>query len=276
MQNNSTIGFIGAGNMTNAIIKGLIDNGYDKDNIKISDIDKSLLKQRNKQFGIDTYNKNIQICKNCDIVILAVKPQILNIICTEIKEHIDTNHLIISIAAGISLADIYHWLNKKHTIIRAMPNTPVLVKQGVIGLFANDLVSSKQKARVVSILSTISYCFWVEKEEIIDIITAISGSGPAYFLLLMQIITETAINMGIDEKIAKEITIQTALGTSIMAANNSKDSKQLRSDITSKKGTTEAAINYLQDQNFESIIAKSIRIAINRARELHAEINNVK
>lgn len=274
MQSKLVIGFIGSGNMANAIIQGLVDNNYNKNNIKISDIDKSLLEKRKQQFGVDTYNENKDICSNCDVVILAVKPQILNTICTEIKHHIKKDNLIISIAAGVSVDSIYRWLDKKHALIRAMPNTPILVKQGVTGLFANNLVSTEQKELIASLLSNISYCFWVEKEETIDAVTAISGSGPAYFLLMMQAITKAATSIGIEENIAKEITTRTILGTSIMADNSNKDLQQLRFDITSKKGTTEAAIDYLQNKNFENIINTAIKIAFNRAKELKSEMDN--
>lgn len=272
MQNNSIIGFIGAGNMTNAIIKGLIDNGYNKDNIIISDIDDNLLKKRQQEFAIKTYNKNSDILINCDIVILAVKPQNLHLVCLEIKDYVSEKNLILSIVAGINLANIYKWLGKKAKIIRAMPNTPILVKKGVVGLFANELVANKEKNVIDLILSKVSSCFWLKEEQEIDAITAISGSGPAYFLMLMEIMTAAAIEIGIDEKIAKEITIKTALGASIMADNSDKDSKQLRVDITSKKGTTEAAINYLEEQKFRDIMTKAIKMAFNRAKALQKEI----
>ena len=157
-----------------------------------------------------------------------------------------------------------------------MPNTPALFQSGVTGLFANDLVSNQQKELVTSILSSVGECFWVDDEKLIDAITAISGSGPAYFFLLMQSITQAATALGLDEKTANSLSIQTSLGASLMATKSGKDSKILRKEVTSPNGTTQAAIESFQDQNFEGIVAAATRAAYDRAQELSNDLGDVE
>ena len=156
-----------------------------------------------------------------------------------------------------------------------MPNTPALFQSGVTGLYANDLVTLEQKNLVDVLLSSVGECFWVNEEKLLDAITAISGSGPAYFFLLMQSMKQAAMALGLDEKTADSLSIQTSHGASIMATNSGKDSKTLRSEVTSPNGTTQAAIETFQDQNFEGIVAAAIRAAYDRARELSRELGEI-
>jgi len=155
-----------------------------------------------------------------------------------------------------------------------MPNTPALLQHGVTGLFQNELVNDEQKALVTTILSSVGDCFWVNEESLIDAITAISGSGPAYFFLLMQSMTQAGIALGLDEKTAKQLSIQTGFGASLMATTSGNDPETLRANVTSPNGTTQAAIECFQDQNFEGIVASATRAAFNRARELSNELGN--
>ena len=275
MQNKSVIGFIGAGNMAYALIKGLINNGYGAENIKVSDLDESLLDSRKSELGIDTYTNNGELIATCDVVVLAVKPQVMNAVCKGLHGAIKPNHLFVSIAAGIRGNDICRWLGGDYALVRTMPNTPALVQQGATGLFANSLVSEEQKTIVSSVLSAIGDCFWVAEEKLIDAITAISGSGPAYFFLMMQSMTQAGLALGLDEKTASELSIKTALGASVMAANSDDDPKQLRVNVTSPNGTTQAAIEAFQDQNFEGIVAGATRAAFDRARELSNQLGDV-
>jgi pyrroline-5-carboxylate reductase len=157
-----------------------------------------------------------------------------------------------------------------------MPNTPALMQHGVTGLFQNNLVNEEQKALVTTILSSVGNCFWVNDEKLIDAITAISGSGPAYFFLLMQSMAQAGIALGLDEKTAKELSVQTGFGASLMATKSGKDPKTLRTDVTSPNGTTQAAIECFQDQNFEGIVASATRAAFDRARELSNELGNIE
>jgi len=275
MQNKSVIGFIGAGNMAYALIKGLVNNGYGAENIKISDLDEALLNSRNSELGVATFTDNTALIAECDVVILAVKPQVMDNVCKGLQGAIKSSHLFVSIAAGIRASDICRWLGDDYALVRTMPNTPALVQQGATGLFANDLVSEEHKTIVTSVLSAIGDCFWVAEEKLIDAITAISGSGPAYFFLMMQSMTQAAMALGLDEKTASALSVKTALGASVMAANSDADPKQLRANVTSPNGTTQAAIESFQDQNFEGIVANATRAAFERAHELSIQLGDV-
>ncbi|MDB4139023.1 pyrroline-5-carboxylate reductase [Candidatus Thioglobus sp.] len=276
MENKTVIGFIGAGNMAYALIKGLLSNGFDAKNINVSDSNDELLINRQSELKITTYSDNNSLLDNSDIVVFAVKPQVLSIVCLQLKNKVKPNHLFVSIVAGIRGNDINRWLGGNFALVRTMPNTPALFQSGVTGLFANDLVSNQQKELVTSILSSVGQCFWVDDEKLIDAITAISGSGPAYFFLLMQSITQAATALGLDEKTANSLSIQTSLGASLMATKSGKDSKTLRKEVTSPNGTTQAAIESFQDQNFEGIVAAATRAAYDRARELSNDLGDVE
>ena len=276
MENKTVIGFIGAGNMAYALIKGLLSNGFDAKNINVSDSNEELLINRQSELKITTYSDNNSLLDNSDIVVFAVKPQVLSIVCLQLKNKVKPNHLFVSIVAGIRGNDINRWLGGNFALVRTMPNTPALFQSGVTGLFANDLVSNQQKELVTSILSSVGECFWVDDEKLIDAITAISGSGPAYFFLLMQSIMQAATALGLDEKTANSLSIQTSLGASLMATKSGKDSKTLRKEVTSPNGTTQAAIESFQDQNFEGIVAAATRAAYDRARELSNDLGDVE
>jgi pyrroline-5-carboxylate reductase len=274
MENKTVIGFIGAGNMAYALIKGLLSNGFDAKNINVSDSNEGLLIKRQSELNITTYSDNSAILDNSDIVVFAVKPQVLSIVCLQLKNKVKQSHLFVSIVAGIRANDINRWLGGNFALVRTMPNTPALFQSGVTGLFANDLVSAQQKELVTSILSSVGECFWVDEEKLIDAITAISGSGPAYFFLFIQSITQAATALGLDEKTANSLSIQTSLGASLMATKSGKDSKTLRKEVTSPNGTTQAAIESFQDQNFEGIVAAATRAAYDRARQLSNELGD--
>ena len=274
MQNKTTIGFIGAGNMGYALAKGLLDSGYPVKNVKISDKNEDVLNERSKKLGVDVFINNKDLVKVSDVIVLSVKPQALFEVCVDLKKSMNPNLLVISIAAGVRINDINRWLGGEFALVRAMPNTPALMQQGVTGIFANKLVSEEQKSIVSTVLLTVGQCFWVNEEDLIDAITAISGSGPAYFFLLMQSITQAAIALGLDEETANSLSIQTSYCASIMATKINKDPKILRRNVTSPNGTTQAAIEYFQDQNFEGIVASATRAAYERAREISIELGN--
>ena len=276
MEKDTVIGFIGAGNMAYALINGLLNNGYDSKNIKVSDPNDELLQKREAELNITTFENNSSLVEACDIIVFAVKPQVLSKVCLELREKIKPKHLFISIVAGIRVNDINRWLGGNYSLVRTMPNTPALMQHGVTGLFPNELVSDEQKALVTTILSSVGDCFWVNEEKLIDAITAISGSGPAYFFLLMQSMTQAGMALGLDEKTAKELSVQTAFGASLMATKSGKDPKTLRTNVTSPNGTTQAAIESFQDQNFEGIVASATRAAFDRARELSTELGDVE
>jgi len=276
MENKTVIGFIGAGNMAYALIKGLLNNGFDANQINISDPNEELLLNRESELKVTTYSDNTSLLINSDIIFFAVKPQVLSSVCLELKGVVKSKHLFVSIVAGIRSSDINRWLGGNFALIRTMPNTPALFQSGVTGLFANEVVDNEQKSLVESILSAVGECFWVNEEKLIDAITAISGSGPAYFFLLMESMKQAGMALGLDEETANSLSIQTAYGASLMANKTGKDSRTLRTEVTSPNGTTQSAIESFQDQNFEGIVANATRAAYDRARELSNELGDTE
>jgi pyrroline-5-carboxylate reductase len=276
MENKTVIGFIGAGNMAYALIKGLLNNGFDANQINISDPNEELLRNRESELKVTTYSDNTSLLSNSDIIFFAVKPQVLSSVCLELKGVVKSKHLFVSIVAGIRSSDINRWLGGNFALIRTMPNTPALFQSGVTGLFANEVVDNEQKSLVESILSSVGECFWVNEEKLIDAITAISGSGPAYFFLLMESMKQAGMALGLDEETANSLSIQTAYGASLMANKTGKDSRTLRTEVTSPNGTTQSAIESFQDQNFEGIVANATRAAYDRARELSNELGDAE
>jgi len=274
MQNSTTIGFIGAGNMAYALISGLINNGFNAQNIKLSDADAALLSRRQAEFNLEVFTDNIELASQCDVVVLAIKPQILSIVCKELRAHIDHQPLIISIAAGVRATDINRWLGGNTAIVRTMPNTPALLGKGATGMMANDIVSNEQKALAEQILGAVSQCLWVEDEKMLDAVTALSGSGPAYFFLMIESMAKAGVALGLDEKTAEQLSIQTALGASMMASSSGDSAHELRAKVTSPNGTTQAAIESFQDQNFEMVVSHAMRAAFDRARKMGAELGD--
>jgi pyrroline-5-carboxylate reductase len=274
MKNTTTIGFIGAGNMAYAIISGLINNDFSADNIKISDTNESLLSLRKKEFSLEVFTDNSELVRHCDVIVLAVKPQMLSSVCQLLKQALNSNTLIISIAAGVRVHDIDRWLGEDCAIVRTMPNTPALLNQGVTGMFANERVSDAQKELATSILNSVGQSLWVTDEVMLDAVTALSGSGPAYFFLMIESMSKAGVALGLDEKTAQSLSIQTALGASMMASVSDESPRNLRANVTSPNGTTQAAIESFQDQNFDMIVAHAMRAAFDRASQLAAELSD--
>jgi pyrroline-5-carboxylate reductase len=274
MKNSTTIGFIGAGNMAYAIISGLINNDFSAENIKISDTNESLLSLRKKEFNLEVFTDNSELVRHCDVIVLAVKPQMLSSVCQLLKQALNSNTLIISIAAGVRVHDIDRWLGEDCAIVRTMPNTPALLNQGVTGMFANERVSDAQKELATSILNSVGQSLWVTDEVMLDAVTALSGSGPAYFFLMIESMSKAGVALGLDEKTAQSLSIQTALGASMMASVSDESPRNLRANVTSPNGTTQAAIESFQDQNFDMIVAHAMRAAFDRASQLAAELSD--
>ena len=274
MKNSTTIGFIGAGNMAYAIISGLINNDFSAENIKISDTNESLLSLRKKEFNLEVFTDNSELVRHCDVIVLAVKPQMLSSVCQLSKQALNSNTLIISIAAGVRVHDIDRWLGGDCAIVRTMPNTPALLNQGVTGMFANERVSDAQKELATSILNSVGQSLWVTDEVMLDAVTALSGSGPAYFFLMIESMSKAGVALGLDEKTAQSLSIQTAIGASMMASVSDESPRDLRANVTSPNGTTQAAIESFQDQNFDMIVAHAMRAAFDRASQLAAELSD--
>jgi len=265
--------FIGGGNMASSLISGLINNKHNASDITVTDPDQKKLDQLNKQFSINTDVDNLEAIKNANVIVLAVKPQVLKEVCESLKDTICENRpLIISIAAGIRSTDIDRWLGNNNSIVRCMPNTPALIQAGATGLFANHNTLAEQKETADNILSSAGITLWVDTEEQLDAVTAISGSGPAYFFLFLEAMQKAGTQLGLDEKTAGLLAKQTALGAARMALEGDDDTATLRARVTSKGGTTAAAISSFENNNFSDIINQALTAAHDRAIELADEL----
>lgn len=265
---NKTLAFIGAGNMAKAIIGGLIAQGYDAKKITASGPRIENLQQVADEFSVKITIDNLAAARNAEVIILSVKPQMLKQVATEIASAISHQPLIISLAAGITTDSLQSWLGGNSSLVRAMPNTPSQVLLGATGLFANAQVTVAQKEIAQNILSAVGIVTWVDKEPLINTVTAVSGSGPAYYFLFMEAMIEAAIQQGMSPTDAKALTLQTALGAATLAVKSDLDVSELRRRVTSPKGTTEQAILSFESDQLRAIVAKAMQACANRADEL--------
>jgi len=263
------ITFIGGGNMARSLIGGLISDGFDPHHIHVSDAEPLCLQALTDKYPIHAYSSNIEAAKACDVLILAVKPQQLQSVVRQLAPHWQADTLLISIAAGIRIADIARWLEQdKAAIVRAMPNTPSLVQAGATALSANDFVSTQQHELAESILRAVGLALWVDDEGKMDAVTALSGSGPAYFFLVMEAMEFAATEMGLDAESARLLCLQTAFGAAKMALESDETTKTLRERVTSPGGTTECALHELEDGGIRSLFENALVAAALRSREL--------
>ncbi|MDM8568100.1 pyrroline-5-carboxylate reductase [Thiotrichales bacterium HSG1] len=260
---DSIITFIGGGNMASCLVGGLLETGFVTDNLRVADPSSEPL---TNQFSVQHYTDNSQALDGADIVVLAVKPQILPEVTKAITVP-STSPLFISIAAGIRIDDIARWLGPDHPIpiVRVMPNTPALVRSGASALFAGKHVDNEQKELAESILRAVGLTLWLEDEEQMNIVTALSGSGPAYAFLMMEVLEKAAISLGLPQESSRLLTLQTAFGSAKMALESNEDAATLRERVTSKGGTTEQAINALQDGGLQNLFDQALQAAKQRS-----------
>lgn len=274
------IGFIGGGNMANSLIGGLINAGFSASDITIAEPDKARLQALDEQFKISTTENNSDTLQ-CDVIVLAVKPQLLKTVCLQLEANLKNqtnNPLFISIAAGVKSTDINRWLNgnqnKQSAIVRCMPNTPSLVQCGASGLFANDQVSDAQKTSAEDIMQAVGTVIWVDTENQLNAVTAVSGSGPAYFFLMMEAMQQAGETLGLNKDISQKLVLQTALGASRMATESDHSPAELRQMVTSKGGTTEQAILSFQNANYFQIVQDALQAANDRSISLADELGS--
>ncbi|MDT8371656.1 MAG: pyrroline-5-carboxylate reductase [Gammaproteobacteria bacterium] len=267
------ITFIGGGNMARNLIGGLLADGFQSDNIHVADPDPDCLRALTTQFGVHTYNDNNKACAVADIVILAIKPQQLQSVVKEIANDWSQDRLLISIAAGIRLKDITRWLHHDNAaIVRTMPNTPSLVQAGATALYASEHVTKAQHELAESILRSVGLALWVKDEVQLDAVTALSGSGPAYFFLVMEAMEFAATEMGLPPETARLLCLQTAFGAAKMALESDESTASLRHRVTSPGGTTERAIHELEDGGLRGLFENALIAAALRSRELATEL----
>jgi len=273
--NKLKIGFIGAGNMARSLIGGLITSGLPADNIRASTPDTDQLQALSHDFGIQTSPDNQDTVDHSEVVVLAVKPQILKPVCQALTARHD--NLYLSVAAGIPTSSLGRWLGQKTdgaplAIIRAMPNTPALLQTGATVLYANAHTSEEQRESAEAIMRAVGLALWVEDEAQMDAVTALSGSGPAYYFLFMEAMINAAEELGLSTASARLLTVQTAFGAAKMALEIDEEPATLRQNVTSPGGTTERAIQTFQQGGLEKLVASALTAARDRARELAEEL----
>ena len=269
---HATIAFIGAGNMSRAIFGGMLKNGYPAEQIFATGRDLAKLADL-AEMGIKIGTDNAQAMAESSVVVLAVKPQLMQAAIVPMAEVAQQHQpLIISVAAGITAASIEKWLGGNLSVVRCMPNTPALVQLGASALCANKEVTGAQKQLAETIIGNTGLAVWVDTEEQLDVVTALSGSGPAYFFLLMEAMIDAATKQGLSREVAEQLALQTATGAAAMAQQSDLQPAQLRRRVTSPKGTTEQAILSFQGAGFAEIIELGMQANINRSKQLAIEL----
>ena len=265
-----TIAFIGAGNMARSLIGGLIADGYDPGRLHASDKSEAALKRLQDDFGIAVHAVNGEAARKADVIVLAVKPQIVAEVAGALAVEPGTEgKLVISIAAGIRIADLEGWLGSGTALVRAMPNTPALVQSGATALCANVQAGKAWCEAAETILRAVGLTLWIEDEAQMDAVTALSGSGPAYFFLVMEALETAGRRLGLPADTARVLTIQTAFGAAKMALEGTDSSPaELRARVTSPGGTTERALSVLQQGGIEALFERALAAGHARSIEL--------
>jgi pyrroline-5-carboxylate reductase len=263
-----TLGFIGGGNMARSLIGGLLDRGLPARQVIVSD---PLASQRDvleEQLGVRAVADNTTVAAGSQVVVLAVKPQQLRSVAVQLAPQVTKSKPhIISIAAGIRAADLQRWLGGI-PVARAMPNTPALHGCGVTGLYATDEVSAVARKLTENIMGAVGPAVWVNEESQMDAVTAVSGSGPAYFFLLIEMIEAAGVKLGLPVEVSRRLAIETAYGSGQMARAATESPAVLREKVTSKGGTTEAALKHLEAANVRAIFTEAVAAAARRSAEM--------
>ncbi|HEX2604654.1 MAG TPA: pyrroline-5-carboxylate reductase [Oxalicibacterium sp.] len=270
MQNNLKIAFIGGGNMAAALIGGLAGKLTAAANIHVVDISADALQRLQQQFGVTTASAIDGKIAACDVVVLAVKPQQMKDVVVQLRPHIRAQ-LVLSIAAGLRAADLSRWLGGHDAIVRTMPNTPALIGKGVTGMVATTGVNAVQRETADAILRAVGDTVWLDNEALIDPVTAVSGSGPAYVFYFIEAMQQAAQEMGLSAEQGKALAISTFVGAAQLAAQSSEPVTTLRERVTSKGGTTYAALTSMEESGVKEAIVKAMKAAAARGRELGEE-----
>ncbi|MCX2980042.1 pyrroline-5-carboxylate reductase [Halieaceae bacterium IMCC14734] len=270
--NDLKIAFIGAGNMASSIIGGLLNQGMPAGNLCASDPYPEALQRLSETYGVSTSADNATAVADANVVILAVKPQIMpavtRALAPSLQQH---NPVVISIAAGITVSALQQQLGMTAAIVRCMPNTPALLQCGATAMFANEHTSQPQRNHAETILSAVGDAHWVRDENLLDAVTALSGSGPAYFFLFMEAMTAAGTSMGLKPELSRALTVQTALGAARMAAEGDVELDELRRRVTSPGGTTAAALDSFAESDLRGVVASAMQAALNRSIEMGRE-----
>jgi len=268
------IAFIGAGNMARAIIIGLVNSGISAQNIMVANPSEAKRLNLAEEFGVQQTNDNTIASEFADVIVLCVKPHFITDVCRQIGQTIDISaKLFVSVAAGTTIAQIQHALTSEHVtenppVVRVMPNTPAQLGLGMSGLFASSEVNAEQKSAAEKLMAAVGKIIWVSTEDKINDVTAVAGSAPAYFFLFMEAMEQHAQHLGFSAEESRMLVQQTALGATQMVAHNSVSISNLRANVTSKGGTTHAAIEQFKEDGIKEMVENAMNAAIARAEEM--------
>ena len=264
------IGFIGGGNMARSLVGGLVAGGVDPARITVAEPDNGKRAELAHSFGIETAADNAAAAAS-DVLVLAVKPQVMHAVVAGLAPELGARPpLLVSIAAGVRIDALVGWLGRDLPVVRAMPNTPALVRSGATALFARAAVGEAERSRAESIMRAVGQTLWVDDEALMDTVTALSGSGPAYFFLFMEALEQAAVDLGLTPGDARLLTLETALGAARMALSSEDGPATLRARVTSPGGTTERALAAFADGDLAGLVARAVRAARDRSAELAA------
>ena len=261
------ITFLGGGNMATALVGGLLNHGFPASEILVIELGAEKRARLEKTFGIQCFAEPCAAALYCDALLLSVKPQQMREACASVQKYLK-QQLVISVAAGMRLESLSHWLGGYEKLVRAMPNTPALIGSGVTGLFALPAVSEAERLGTERVLQAVGTTLWVDEEEQINAVTAISGSGPAYVFLFIDALQEAAGKLGFSAKQARQLSIETVLGSARLALQSEEPAKVLCERVTSKGGTTEAALRVMAERSVREGIIAGAMAANARGAEL--------
>ena len=268
---SGTVAFIGGGNMARSLIGGLVARGVAPSSIRVAEPVPELRDSLTRDFGIHTFTDNATAAAGATTWVLAVKPQVMRAVCEAVVGAAQAaKPLVVSIAAGITAEQLERWLGGGLAVVRTMPNTPALLGAGVTGLYANARVNAAQRTQAAELLEAAGKTVWIDDEALMDAVTAVSGSGPAYVFLLAEAMQAAGEAEGLSAEAARTLVQQTILGAARMLIENDEPPAELRRRVTSPGGTTQAAIAAFEDGGFRELVARAIHAATDRGRQLSA------
>jgi len=263
--------FIGGGNMATALISGLVNPPRAHIQLRVSDPNESARRHLEDTFGAATYTETVPAVADADVILLAIKPQSMQTVLDELRGRTRAGQLVLSIAAGITIRRIRESLGDEVAVVRSMPNTPALIGHGITGVVASDNCSREQRMQAQEILAAAGEVVWLEDEALMDAVTAISGTGPAYYFLLAEALADAARAMGLPAETADRLASVTCFGAGAMLASSPGEAAELRRRVTSPGGTTQAAMKVMDDGRFRELLQRAAEAARKRSRELSEE-----
>lgn len=268
---NSSIAFIGGGNMARSLIGGLVARGHAADSIRVAEPLVELREGLHRDFGVRVFEHARDAADGATSWLLAVKPQVVRTVCTDLAAMAQAQYpVVLSIAAGITTAQLDRWLGGGMAVVRAMPNTPALLGVGITGLFANAATGATRRTDAIDLLSAVGPTVWVDEERLIEAVTAVSGSGPAYVFLLAEAMQAAGVAQGLPAEAARALVVQTLLGAATMLTQLDEPADVLRKRVTSPGGTTQAAIEVFEAGGFHALVDRALAAAAERGRQLSA------